>query len=307
MNISVALLGNVILKSLTIFHSTLSGCGDNHCLCHPTELGHNGCAEMLNDDLDTLCNVRIMQLDKTGDLSLGVRCLAARIFLDFFIDLIEGVVSRIVLKHIENKAFLDSLLHRVNMECLTLAVRIDPSEQLQCGRLRCCGKREHRHIGLFAIASDLVGDYIFGIRFGDFHFTRTERHRHCRHIFARCGRMCFVDDYGKTLILQARNILHDVRELLNSGRYNLCVAVQGNSQISRIALVIHHADQTGLVLQSEDCFLQLTVNHDTVSYDDNIVEDDLVICIMKRGQPVSQPCDGVRFSRTGAVLDQVIL
>ena len=70
---------------------------------------------MLYDDLYTLGNVRFMQLHKTGDLPLGIDGLAPRVIFDLFVDLIKGVVSRIVLKHIENEAFLNGLLHRVNM------------------------------------------------------------------------------------------------------------------------------------------------------------------------------------------------
>ena len=111
LDIGVAFFLSVILKRLTVFDRTLSGSGNDHCFCHTTELWHNRGAEMLHDDLYTLRNVRFMQLHKTGNLPFCIGCLAAGIFFDFFVQLIEGIISGVVLEHIQNKAFLDGLLH----------------------------------------------------------------------------------------------------------------------------------------------------------------------------------------------------
>ena len=40
-------------------------------------------------------------------------------------------------------------------------------------------------------------------------------------------------------------------------------------------------------------FLQLTVKHDSVGDDHNIVKNDFIVCIMQKSQAVRQPCDGV--------------
>ena len=118
---------------------------------------------MLHDDLYTLRNVRFMQLHKTGNLPFCIGCLAAWIFFDFFVQLIEGIISGVVLEHIQNKAFLDGLLHGVDMERLTLSLGVQSTEQLnRCGLGRG-GERKHGNIGLFAVATDLVSDHIFDI------------------------------------------------------------------------------------------------------------------------------------------------
>ena len=61
------------------------------------------------------------------------------------------------------------------------------------------------------------------------------------------------------------------------------------------------------MLHTHDGFLELAVDHHTVSHDDDIIENDFVVRIMQRSQPVRQPSDGVCLAGTGAVLDQIVL
>ena len=66
---------------------------------------------MLYDDLDTLGNVRFVQLNKPSNLPFGTCSLHFWIFFNFLVYLIEGLVGGVILQYIEDKAFLDSLLH----------------------------------------------------------------------------------------------------------------------------------------------------------------------------------------------------
>ena len=66
-------------------------------------------------------------------------------------ELERQLVGRVVLQHIEDETFLDSLAHRINMECRWQIVRTGgqigigtAAEQLQCLGLRRGGER---HIG----------------------------------------------------------------------------------------------------------------------------------------------------------------
>ena len=61
------------------------------------------------------------------------------------------------------------------------------------------------------------------------------------------------------------------------------------------------------MLHAHNRFLQLTINHNSISDDHNIVKDDFIIRIVQRSQAVRQPCDRVRFAGACAVLDQIIL
>ena len=98
---------------------------------------------MLNDDLHALRNVCFMQLHETGNLPFCINGLATRIFFNLLVQLIESVVSGVILKHIKNKPFLNGLLHGVNVECLTLPFGVQSTEQLnRCG-LWGGGKSEH--------------------------------------------------------------------------------------------------------------------------------------------------------------------
>ena len=56
-----------------------------------------------------------------------------------------------------------------------------------------------------------------------------------------------------------------------------------------------------------DGVLQLAVQHPAVGDDDDRLEDLLVVVIMQTGEPVGQPCNGVRLSGTGAVLNEIVL
>ena len=260
---------------------------------------------MLHDNLNPLCDVGFMQFHKPCNLALGSIGLAARVLLDFLIDLIESRVFCIVLQHIQDETFLNCLLHRVDMECLTLAPGVQATEQLNGGRLRRCGKGKHRHIGLLAVALDFIGDHIFHICFDL--FARTEGHGNSRHIFTSGGGMCLVNDDCKTLIFQPLHAVNDIRELLNGGSDNFGIAIQCYCQVSGVALIVHHANKTGLMLHTHDGFLQLAVNNHAVGNDDDIIENNLIVGIMQRSQTVSQPCDGVGLAGTGTVLNQIVL
>ena len=260
---------------------------------------------MFHDHLYTLGDVRIVQLYKARDLAFGISSLTAGIFFDLFVDLIEGVVRRVVLQHIEDESFFDGLLHRIDVEGFALAFGVQPSEELQRGRFWRCCEGKHRDIGLFAVAPDLVGDNVFHIVI--FLIVSGERLGNGSHIFAGSGRVGFVDDHSEALVLEPSHAIDNVWEFLDRGGDDLGVAVERDRQISRIALIVHDTDQASFVFQSHDRFLQLPVYDHAVGHDHDVVKDDLVVRIVQRRQAVCQPGDGVCFPGASAVLDQVVL
>ena len=295
----------VILKRLTILHGGLPRGGDNHCLGLATQFLHDGGAEMLYNDLDPLRDIGIMQLYKAGDLSLGCVGLTAGIILNFLIDLVEGRVFGVILQYIQNETFLDGLLHGVDMESLPLTFGVQATKELNGGRLRSGGKGEHGHIGLFAVALDLVGDHVLHIAIKL--LAGAQRHRNSGHILTGGGGMGLVNDDGKPLIFQPLHAVHDIRKLLDGSGNDFCVTVEGNRQISGITFIVHHPDQPGFMFHAHNGFLELPVHYHTVGNDDDIVEDDLIVGIVERSQAVSQPSDGIGLTGTGTVLDQIIL
>ena len=191
------------------------------------------------------------------------------------------------------------------MECLTLPLGVQATEQLNGSRLRCCGKGKHGHIGLLAVALDFIGDHILHISFDL--FAGAEGHGNSRHILTGGGGMRLINDDCETLIFQSLHAVHDIRELLNGSCDNFGVSVQCNRKVSGVALIVHHTNKTGFMLHAHDSFLQLAVNNHTVGNDDDIIENNLIVGIMQRSQTMSQPCDGVGLAGTGAVLNQIVL
>ena len=60
------------------------------------------------------------------------------------------------------------------------------------------------------------------------------------------------------------------------------------------------------MLDTEDSLLKLTVNDDTVGYNQNRIEYIVIICIMDSCQYMSQPGNGFCFSTSGRMLDEVV-
>ena len=234
---------------------------------------------MLNNDLNALGNVGLMQFHKTSNLALGGVGLTTRIGLDLLVDLIKSRVFRVVLQHIQNEALFNGLFHGVDMKRFTLPLGIQSAKELDRGGLWRSSKREHRHIGLLAVAPDFIGDHVLHI---PLHlFTGAEGHGHRSHILTGGGRMGFINNHSKPLIFQVLYTVHDIGELLNGSCNNFGIAIQCNRQISRVTLIVHHADETGLVLHAHDGFLQLAIHHHAVSHNDDVVKDDLVISVMQ--------------------------
>ena len=173
-----------------VFDRTRARFGDDHRLCPAAQLLHDGGAEVLYYDFDTLRDIGFVQLHKPCDLPLCFRGFATRIVRDLLVDLIVGLVFREILKHIEDEPLLDRLLHGIEMESLLLPFCVHLAEQLQSGGFRRSGERKYGNIRLFAVPRDLVGDDVFDIGsrlFVYLDLTDAQRERHRRHILAGSG------------------------------------------------------------------------------------------------------------------------
>ena len=304
-DIGIAFFLCIILKRLTVFDCALPGSSDDHCLCHTAKFRHHCCAEMFNDNLYTLCNVRLVQFHKPRNLPLCISSLASRIFFNLLVQLIKGIISGIVLKHIKDKALLNGLFHRIDMKRLTLPFGVQSTEQLnRCG-LGGGGESEHGNIRLFAVSADFIRNHIFHI--DAFLFSCTQRLCDRCHVLTCRGGMCLIDNNRKTLVFQPGNTVYNIREFLNCSGDDFRIAVQSNGKVCRVTLIVHDTDKPCFMLHAHNRFLQLTINHNSISDDHNIVKDDFIIRIVQRSQAVRQPCDRVRFAGACAVLDQIIL
>ena len=304
-DIGIAFFLCIILKRLTVFDRALPGSSDDHCLCHTAKFRHHCCAEMFNDNLYTLCNVRLVQFHKPRNLPLCISSLASRIFFNLLVQLIKGIISGIVLKHIKDKALLNGLFHRIDMKRLTLPFGVQSTKQLnRCG-LGGGGESEHGNIRLFAISADFTRNHIFHI--DAFLFSCTQRLCDRCHVLTCRGGMCLIDNNRKMLVFQPGNTVYNIREFLNCSGDDFRIAVQSNGKVCRVTLIVHDTDKPRFMLHAHNRFLQLTINHNSVSDDHDIVKDNFVVCIVQRSQAVRQPCDRVRFAGACAVLNQIVL
>ena len=98
---------------------------------------------MLYDYLYSLRNIGIVQLYKTGNLSLRLIGFASRIVFNFFINSVERGVFCIILQYIQNKSFFDRLLHGIHMERVPLALGIQSSKKLNGRWFWRCRKCKH--------------------------------------------------------------------------------------------------------------------------------------------------------------------
>ena len=149
---------------------------------------------------------------------------------------------------------------------------------MKCIRLRGSSKRNHRNIALFATLADFFEHFIF---FGNIVFIiafvcKNICNRLHKDTFSR--RVCFINQNGEFLCFQIAKkiIVQNVVELVNRCNDNFCVAAKGDSQVFRGAFIVHNFDLTALVFNTQDSFLQLTVNDDTVGNNQNGIKDILV-------------------------------
>ena len=118
--------------------------------------------------------------------------------------------------------------------------------------------------------------------------------------------MSLINNNRKAFILQALNAVHNIRELLDRCCNDLRIAVEGDSEVGRIALFVHHTDKPRLMLHTHDRFLKLSVNNYSICHYDNIVENDLVVGIMERSKAIRKPSDSVGLAGACTVLNKIV-
>ena len=225
----IAFTLNIILKSLTILHCSLTRRRDNHSLSMTTKLVHNSCTEVFYNHFNTLPNIRLMQGHKPCNLFLCRTGLKLRVFLNLFVQLIIRFVRNIILQNIKDKPFLNSLSHAIDMERFTLPFGIHTTKLLQRRCLRSSRKRKDRNILLFTITFDFFRNHIFHIRSHTINIRSAQNVSNSRHILPCCRRMSFINDNGKRLFRKSFYSIHNIRKLLNRRKYNLSITLQSNS------------------------------------------------------------------------------
>ena len=115
---------------------------------------------MLNNDLNFLGNVCIMQFNILGNLTLCGNRFQFWIVLNSLINFKISLIGHIVLQHIQNEAFLNCLLHGIQVKGNLFSFFVQTAKQLQGSRFRSCGKGNHGNIGLLSATGNFVLDNI---------------------------------------------------------------------------------------------------------------------------------------------------
>ena len=155
---------------------------------------------MFHNNTYTLIDVIIEQINKTCNLSLSSNRFHCWIIFDGLVKLIVSLILYVVLQHIKNVSFFNSLLHAVQMERLiyrrTILIYGLTSEQTQCHRLRCCSKCKDRHIRRLTMMPNFIFDSVLRVCFF-YTLILTECIFNRNHIFTRSRGMCLINNNGK--------------------------------------------------------------------------------------------------------------
>ena len=114
-------------------HRCQSRGGDYHHLAPPADLVAGGLPEGFYNDLCLLADVVGVQLFILADEFCRPAGRQVWVVRDGLGDLETGGIGHVVLQHIQDEPFLDSLPHTVNVERVVAAVRVLGAEQFQRG------------------------------------------------------------------------------------------------------------------------------------------------------------------------------
>ena len=117
-----------------------TGTSDNHGLSLAANLILGDGAEMLYNDLRFLRQIMRMQAQEFTQSLVRLTLFIARIIRNLLADLEVGIIGHIVFQDIQDKTFLNCLLHRVDVERTRNSVCIRRTKHFESLCLGCCGK-----------------------------------------------------------------------------------------------------------------------------------------------------------------------
>ena len=154
-HIVVVVCLQVCFDLMVVSHCRQTGGCDHHHLAFPADFMLGDVTEGFHDDSGLLLQVVGMQFFKAPD---SLNSLCSRYFWvvrGVLGNLETGLVGGVVLQHIQDEAFLNSLPHGVNVEGVEGAVRILLPEHLQGLVLRRGGKGKEAQVLVLAVGDHL--------------------------------------------------------------------------------------------------------------------------------------------------------
>ena len=117
--------------------------------------------------------------------------------------------------------------------------------------------------------------------------------------------MRFVDDQREPLARQLVDLSGDHRKLLQRGDDDGLAPLERIPELARGGVdVLHHPQR---LLELAHGALQGAVEHASVGYDHDRVEDAAVVGVVQGRELVGEPGDGIALAAPGGVLDEILL
>ena len=111
LDIVIIVLFQIRLDFMVVTDSRKTGCRNNHHLSEAADLVLGNIAEGFHDDGGLLCEVMRMQLLVAANGTHGFESRNIRVARYVLCNLIAHLIGGIVRQHIQDKAFLNNLLH----------------------------------------------------------------------------------------------------------------------------------------------------------------------------------------------------
>ena len=117
--------------------------------------------------------------------------------------------------------------------------------------------------------------------------------------------MSFVDDNCVFSICDLVKVLVSKQEFLNGTDDDSLLIVDSIYQTTRPLLIIDSFYESGFMVKTVDCVLELAIQHDTVRDNNYCIKDGVVIVVVKGGKSIGNPSNGIGFSTTCGVFYQI--
>ena len=291
-----------------ILNSTFNGTGDNHSpgLTTDFSFGNHFRMEMLYHNVSFFMDSILVGFHIVTKQTLCSFLIELRIILNGFCQLIVALYRGKMAQYVHDETFLNGLLHRVYIMRLWLRCSIRQAfllaEHFQSFILRCCGKRKIACILYHLATLDDCIDLVFQIIFIIIDATR-EHHVHlCRQTSVLAG-MGFVNQNSKVFILMyLANIIQNELELMDDGNNDFLAFVQ---ELLQLTGTLCPTNGCRYLHKLFDGILDLLVQIDTVSHDDNRIKNFFSAVVFQRNELMCQPCNRIGLTGTGAVLNQI--
>ena len=192
------------------------------------------------------------------------------------------------------------------------------TEDFQCLAFWCSGKGKKAHVTMLTLTEHLLNKNVICFDFLDSFFLKfcilCEGIAHiCQCRFQLQGTltglttMSLVNNDSVAFSDRGINLVIYNWEFLKSSHDDTFSVIDGIAQSARVFLFINRNDAAKSVVKAGNSCLQLLIQHPAIRYDNDTVENGIIVLIMQAGHAVSSPCDRIGFSGASTMLDEIVV